>query len=620
VGRTARLSEDCREVLRAASVVSTEWDGDVVCGISGLSLERFSAAIDEGLASGLVRRSSGLERFGFIHALVREMFYSELPTTIRRVLHGKVVAWLELHRSELDQGDVAYHAYHSAALDRGAKALEYSIRAAEHATRGLAYEDAVVHYGRALEMLEFARPRDMKQRRCELMIGLGESLIRCADRSAASEVFHKAAELARDIASGSLLARVALALAPGLTSLELGIQDQKLIPLLDEALELCEDDPEPRSLLLARLAVAQASSLSPDALRPLVDEAIRLADSTGKVPVQAYTRSARCLALWCPRNFDERRQETQDVLVWARRSGDRELQALAHLYRVTTLMEQGDPAAVRGQMAAFERMALELRQPQAIWYSTCFRTLSAFLQGRFTELRRLQAELRAAAQSMADNNPLHVAALHDIYLCAEEGSFERGLELCEEMASIYPPYSSARAWYLAELGRSREARAVADLYIDKGFERILRGMNQLCVLATLTEAVDVLGARDLAIALREEFDPDPDRIVMGGFGFCCWGAAARTLGQLATLLGEWDEAERLFERALELNARIGATVWIVRTRYNYTRMLLARGSSSDRACAREQIALALPVARSIGMSVVAARLEGLAMRAQSSPD
>ena len=59
-----------------------------------------------------------------------------------------------------------------------------------------------------------------------------------------------------------------------------------------------------------------------------------------------------------------------------------------------------------------------------------------------------------------------------------------------------------------------------------------------------------------------------------GHVVACYGAADRYLGMLAATLGEWERAEAHFERAMELNRRMGARTWLAHTAYEYGRMLL----------------------------------------------
>jgi hypothetical protein len=153
---------------------------------------------------------------------------------------------------------------------------------------------------------------------------------------------------------------------------------------------------------------------------------------------------------------------------------------------------------------------------------------------------------------------------------------------------------------------------------SNNFERCPPSVNQLAPLATMVEACDLLQTPTPAEALYRELKPHEDLVNVVGYGYGCWGAVARSLGQLATILERWEEAEHQFERALQLHARIGSTVWTVRTRYNYARMLMARSHADDRRRARAQVAQALPLATKCGMRVIEERLRRLASELAAS--
>ena len=93
-------------------------------------------------------------------------------------------------------------------------------------------------------------------------------------------------------------------------------------------------------------------------------------------------------------------------------------------------------------------------------------------------------------------------------------------------------------------------------------------------------------------------------------GTLCLGAVDRTLGVVATALGRLELAEAHFERACELNDRLGARA-SVRTWRGYAEMLLARGADGDRAKADAMIAKACHCLRTLGMALELQRLEAL---------
>jgi eukaryotic-like serine/threonine-protein kinase len=323
--RMSRLSAACVELLETAAVLGNEWRAQVVRGLAEMPADSFLPLVEEAVSAGIVERiESTSDRFGFAHCLIRDALYRGLSTHDCQRLHRTALSWLERHDALSHASELAHHAYYSATLDDGQRALTHITRAAEEATRHFAYEDAAIQYGRALEVIG-PSTEHAAATRCSLLIGLGESQIRSGERAAALRSFDLATELARALGSGPLLARIALGRAPGLISLEVGREDRTLIELLGEALRACPEDPELRSQLLARLAVARAWSATPEERLQLVGEAIAAADSSNSARAQAFARGARCMALWSPANLESRVHDTVDALRWAVRAGDREL-------------------------------------------------------------------------------------------------------------------------------------------------------------------------------------------------------------------------------------------------------------------------------------------------------
>jgi hypothetical protein len=93
---------------------------------------------------------------------------------------------------------------------------------------------------------------------------------------------------------------------------------------------------------------------------------------------------------------------------------------------------------------------------------------------------------------------------------------------------------------------------------------------------------------------------------------------------LAACLGRWDDAERHFTDALEMNERFGARPSIVRTRRAWAQMLLDRNDPSrpgDAARVRELIAAGRTEAEQLGMARELVRFERLTQRTEGArPD
>jgi hypothetical protein len=91
----------------------------------------------------------------------------------------------------------------------------------------------------------------------------------------------------------------------------------------------------------------------------------------------------------------------------------------------------------------------------------------------------------------------------------------------------------------------------------------------------------------------------------------CHGSAALYLGLLATVTARWAEAADHFEAAIAAHDRLGARPLLARTRYEYARMLLARGQPEDRSRALRLLDRAYATANTLGMAAVAEGIQAL---------
>jgi DNA-binding winged helix-turn-helix (wHTH) protein/tetratricopeptide (TPR) repeat protein len=603
--RVARLSSPCREVLRTASIVATEWPVGLVHGISGLSQESFADALDEGLACGVIRSTDSGAGAAFSHALIRETLYADIPTTQRQRMHRSASEWLEAHGPG-DLAGVAYHAGACAALDGGRKAREYSIRAADAAMRRLAYEDAAAHYARALALLG---PGADVRTRCELSIALGEAHMSAGAREQATRTLWAAARLARELESGPLLGRVALGLAPGVLSLEVLPARAELVSLVRHALELCTDDHELSSRLLARLALALMWTAPAEETQALVERAIELARTCKSPGAEAFAYNARFVVRWSPANLDERLREAPELLACTLRSGDRSLEVVCRVVRFSTMLEAGDVPELGLELEAFDRLADELRQPQAMCYRAIFRGCLAMLEGRYADMTALREETLKIAESVGDVNARHAAGAFEIFLAWEEGRFNDALAVANRGSSDYAAWRHPSMNMLAESGRLDEARALLRNLCPEGRVEMRWDLLWLCHIVNACETCNAVGDEEIARPLYAALRPYRDRICVMGYGWGVWGSAERTLGMLATLLGKWEEAEDHFAAALRVNGRLGARAMMARTRYQYAQMLIARGAAGDRMRAKQLIDDARAEAQALGLRDVLRRLD-----------
>ncbi len=257
--RVSRLPEDVIYLLQAAAVAGQECEASIVAEAAALSPDQQLDAFDRAEESRLLRRVGGLvrDRYAFTHGLVRDAIYGELLRGRRVRYHYKIALATErVHGESIDRyvNELAHHFYMGSGLAGADKAVRYCIAAGERALRLLAFEEAVGHLTRALEVAEKSGDADQSAL-CDALIALAEAQNRAGDEAQANANFARAAVLARSIGDPERLAITALRAGP---VSYLGVVDahDEQIELLEEALvALPAADSHLRSRVNAQLAL-----------------------------------------------------------------------------------------------------------------------------------------------------------------------------------------------------------------------------------------------------------------------------------------------------------------------------------------------------------------------------
>jgi DNA-binding SARP family transcriptional activator len=214
--RLGRLDERSRRVLELASVIGVDFGFDLVERLSGAPDAQLVEALDEAVAAQLVRELPGeVGSYAFSHTLTRAAVYEGLPSVHRARLHGRVGEALEeLHAADIEPhlGELAFH-FLAAGGGEADKAVDYSQRAGERASRQLAYAEAAGHYERALEALERAGRVDQPPGRelLERLVEIGDVLAQVGELGRAERLLGRAAAAAagrqRDLELHALVER-----------------------------------------------------------------------------------------------------------------------------------------------------------------------------------------------------------------------------------------------------------------------------------------------------------------------------------------------------------------------------------------------------------------------------
>ncbi|HVW33346.1 MAG TPA: protein kinase, partial [Acidimicrobiia bacterium] len=201
--RLARLSDSCRRSLAVASVFGREFRREILEQIVDEETQATLAGdLSEALRGGILRAErDDPGRLIFDHAVMREILYEHLGGRERVELHDRIgLALEEFYDDDIEShlAEVAHHLVAGAEAGNADKALDYSWWAGERASALYAYDEAAKHYERALDLLEQSGDEE-PQRRCELLIALGDARWRAGETEAAKKTYRRAADLARKL-------------------------------------------------------------------------------------------------------------------------------------------------------------------------------------------------------------------------------------------------------------------------------------------------------------------------------------------------------------------------------------------------------------------------------------
>jgi hypothetical protein len=195
----------------------------------------------------------------------------------------------------------------------------------------------------------------------------------------------------------------------------------------------------------------------------------------------------------------------------------------------------------------------------------------------------------------------------------------RHAELIEPLRNFADSFSHMPAWRVVlaglhcETDQLDEARAQIDKLAVCDFKTPLDWTWASAVISLAQVCYD-LGNQDLAALYYPQLQSVAGQVAVSGMGLLCYGSLAFPCGQLAACLHRWGEAEQYFDRAVDMNVRIGARSYLVRTLRAHAAMLLDRDVPDDRAHAAKLIDEGRAEADRLGMRREIDRLDRLRYR------
>ncbi len=616
--RLNRLSKGCNEILGCAAVIGRSFRPDLLQRLtSDIGGETCLASLEEAESGRVIEPGVEPGTYEFTHALIRETLYDELSAVRRARLHQRVAAALEAMSGASEMTTLAAIAHHyCAALPGGDadKASEYARRAAERADALAAYEESARLYRLTLQALEAKATAD-DTARAELLLLLGESLTKAGEYVEARETFQHAVDGLRSVRSPAttrIIARAAISFETA--SWRPGARGDAAARLLRDAFErFGPEDSAEKARVLAALAralvfcgvVAEANQVSELAIAV----ARRMNDA---VTLEVALRMG--LSVLYPQRLDEFIEQTAEAIGLADQIGsvDRAMETMT--WRLTGLALRGNSSSYRPEFASFRRRAEQLRQPFYLYYVLTASASSALLEGRLAESERFAEEALALGQRQPGIDALGVYGVQMFSVRREQGRLR---EVAPVVQHFVASARESAAWrpgltlIYAELDLREDAKRTFDALAADDFGTLPLDTLRVTAIGYLAEVCVYLNDSARAAVLYDLLSPHRGCNLLTGSNLACSGAADRHLGMLAATMQRWDQAERHFLDAAQMNTRQEAWTWVAHTQHRHAAMLIARGRPEDRQRAADLVRTALDASIKLGMNALAERLTQL---------
>jgi DNA-binding SARP family transcriptional activator len=650
--RVARLPEAVHRILTVGAVIGRDFTLSLLEWIPEACADRdvLVGALEEAARTRLIQELPGdVGHFAFVHDVVRQTLYEGLSGPRRALLHrsvaetlaglhGDEVQWQSLlarlvaeklkgrraaeaqlavtrhgfvrsleaiPRVEAEPAVLAHHFVAGAAAGSRSEAIAWSERAGARALQQFAFEEALAHFQRAIELLEWDDPPD-RAARARLLLGEQDARGAVGDASGAKAAAARAIEDARAVGSAELLVEAAVSRVWWIGT----VNEPETAQVLEDTLTLVdESDVCGRAALMGALAFHRAvTDREGAAAEPLARESVELARGGDDPRVLADVLAWRAQTRVLQGSPDVAAQQADLVELatlpggmWHQRHG-----RYGWLDRMAAVgrLQVGDLAGFDATLERVARLGEDKQDRFLLATAAMWRGLRALLDGRFDEVEHHAAEMLRWARDDAGFISNHAGLLASLWW--DEGKLEELKPLLiaatQQGSGLVDSVRSALALVYIDLDEPDEARAHVAEIVAAGITGGARGLGWSVTLAMLAEVCARLGDTKAIAELATALAPYTGQLIVIGTGSGCLGAADRYLGMLAAAGGQPIQAEARFNAALALEESVGSEPLASRTCVAHARALVRSGDANEVRRTTQLLDRAAHVAARLGMA------------------
>ncbi|WBB70724.1 AAA family ATPase [Micromonospora sp. WMMD812] len=561
--RLAQLPSTVVDALTVAAVLGREFHRQVLAACAASPAAQVDRLLDRAVTARLVVARGG-GRFAFAHDLVRETLYDGLVDDDRRHRHAAVVRAVDGSADlaeRLIPADLARHAYLAGAALDPSRATDLLVAAARDAGGRLATDESVVHFRRALEVVQD------RAHRVKIIIEFAQLLFHSGVADEARQLLGEAAAIAATLDEPVVLARVALTVQ---RHRQAGAgHSAEAEALLREAYRRLIGEPD-ETVPVGTLVTDLITATETLARRGKDDEAL------------TFTLWARHDTTWGLGTAADRAAITAEIREVARRTGDRETEMWATSLRWVALIELGDPRYLAewtsfvtdGQASDVARHRMAGAVDGGI--------IAAF-RGDFA-----QADAHfAVLDDLGEVPPTDFAFIAHHLRWARlllQGRFDEIDAYLDRLdPTDYPYLELARAIVAAERGDHETAVRIT-AGIEAAGTTYTRPVSPLWLRLRAQAAAAAADKRRCADA-RAALAPYRGQWMVGLFGCDVGGPVDHWLASLDAAQERWDDAVAGFQAARDAADRMGARPWSVMACAALADALARRDGPGDAAAA-----------------------------------
>ena len=608
LARLDRLGADAKELAQLAAVIGREFGGSLLGAVSGKPKDEVDRSLQRLVASEIVLPTGPAQDsfYAFRHALIQDAAYQSLLLSRRRQYHGEIARTLQQTFPEIAENQPDRLAQHYTAAELPEQAIPYWLRAGERAMARFAFHEPHAHLERGLELARALPESPARSRHIlGLLLALGGTLLRNGPYREALPTYREAAVLAQQLSSSEDLAQAALGVEE--TEQLLAPPERNSVPLLEAALAaLGEADTVERCHVLSRLGRALFDNGDNERgaalLRAGTDMARRVSDLEALCDALMCEHTVTSGYPWSASEFSERRRALEEMLAVAEEIGDPGLIFRAESRRWAASLEMGELAGFESSLARCRDLA-EKQVAGDLWVVISAAAMRAILHGDFAEAERLAEEAFQVGSASHGEVTTGVYGVQMFTIRREQGRLAEVAPVLRRFLDENPQDAAWRpglAVIASDLGFEPAARSAFEKLAAAGFSFPVDAKRSVTI-SYLAEVCTRLGDARRAGNLYELLLPYREITIVAPVATVCCGAAARYLGMLAGVTGEWAAAEEHFEAALDMDERLHAWPWLAHTKHEFALALTARGRTRDRSRAETLLGEAAASAERIGM-------------------